>query len=241
VNAPLIGVTSNYTPAKDGKMGTNCVGEAYIQAVLRAGGLPVIIPAAVTRQDLSALFQRLDGLLLTGGGDINPNRFDGAPHPRVYDIDERRDEQEIDLVRMAAENGKPFLGICRGIQVINVALGGTLFTDISDQLPGAFKHDHYPDTPRDYLAHPVSVTPGSKLAKILGGEAFDVNSLHHQGTDRVAAQLSPVAFSTDHLVEAVELPGHPFGLGVQWHPEWLQAYEPQRQLFQALVKAALAQ
>ncbi|MBE0699622.1 MAG: gamma-glutamyl-gamma-aminobutyrate hydrolase family protein, partial [Anaerolineaceae bacterium] len=200
---------------------------------------PVIIPVAITSQDLQELFKRLNGLLLTGGGDINPDRFNGAPHPRVYDIDERRDEQEIDLVRLAAENGKPFLGICRGIQVINVAFGGTLFTDILDQMPGGFKHDYYPDSPRDYLAHPVSVTPGSMLAKILDGETFDVNSLHHQGTDRVAPQLSPVASSSDNLVEAVELQGHPFGLGVQWHPEWLQAYEPQRQLFRAFINAAL--
>lgn len=238
MDAPLIGVTANTMPAKDGRPGTNCVGEAYINAVLNAGGIPVIIPTAITPQKLPQLFQRLDGLLLTGGGDIDPARFNGKPHPRVYDIDDRRDDQETSLVRMAAETGKPFLGICRGIQVINVALGGSLYTDIWDQMPGAVKHDHFPDIPRDHLAHQVTIAPGSRLAQILGGESFSVNSLHHQGLERVAPGLAPVALAVDHLVEAVELEGHPFGLGVQWHPEWLQAYPPQRQLFQALIQAA---
>jgi putative glutamine amidotransferase len=238
VDAPLIGITANFMPAKDGRPGSNCVGEAYIHAVLHAGGIPFIIPTAVAAQDLTGLFQRLDGLLLTGGGDINPACFDGAPHPRVYDIDDRRDEQEIRLVEMAAGSGKPFLGICRGIQVINVALGGSLYTDIWDQMLGAVKHDYFPDTPRDYLAHPVTVLAESHLAKILGGESFMVNSLHHQGVERVAPGLVPVAFAVDQLVEGVEVPGHPFGLGVQWHPEWLQAHAPQRQLFEALVMAS---
>jgi putative glutamine amidotransferase len=189
-------------------------------------------------QNLPELFLRLDGILLTGGGDIDPARFNGVPHPRVYDIDERRDALEIHLVQMAVQNGKPFLGICRGIQVINVAMGGSLYTDIWDQMPGALKHDHFPNSPRDFLAHPVSVVTGSRLAEILSGEAFEVNSLHHQGLDQVAHALTPVAYSVDHLVEAVEIPGHPFALGVQWHPEWLQAHAPQRQLFQALVQAS---
>jgi putative glutamine amidotransferase len=239
VSAPLIGVTASVQPAKDGRSATTCVGEAYIQAVLNAGGIPLIIPTSVAGQNLLDLFQRLDGLLLTGGGDIDPVRFNGAPHPRVYDIDPPRDEQEIRLVSLAAENGKPFLGICRGIQVINVALGGSLYTDILDQLPGAVKHDHFPGPPRDYLAHPVVLTPDSRLAAILGGNSFSVNSLHHQGLERVAPGLAAVASSSvDGLVEAVELPGHPFGIGVQWHPEWLQAYAPQRHLFQALIQAA---
>jgi putative glutamine amidotransferase len=237
--APIIGVTSNLTPAKDGKIAVVSVGEAYIQSVLRAGGIPVVIPVGLSEAELQALFPRLDGILLTGGGDIDPERFNGPAHPRVYDIDPRRDDLEIRLVQMAAENDKPFLGICRGIQVINVALGGSLYTDISDQLPGSFKHDWYPDVPRSHLAHEVAVSQQSKLAGILGGAIFQVNSLHHQGLDRLAPGLTAAAFSTDRLIEAVELEGHRFGIGVQWHPEWLQEHAPQRQLFQALVQAAL--
>jgi putative glutamine amidotransferase len=238
LTAPVIGITSNYTPPKEGKFGTIAIGEAYVQAVLSAGGLPVILPVGLSGEDLQTLFARLDGLLLTGGGDIDPVRFAGLPHPRVYDIDERRDALEIRLVQMAAETGKPFLGICRGIQVINVALGGTLFTDISDQLTNSLRHDWYPNIPRDYLSHPVSVAKGSLLAQVLGGEAFEVNSLHHQGLERLAPALRVAAYAPDHLIEGVELPGHPFGLGVQWHPEWLQEHAPQRQLFHALVRAA---
>ncbi len=235
---PVIGVTSSYAPPKEGKFGTVMVGESYLQAVLNAGGVPVVLPVGLSTADLSALFSRLDGILLTGGGDIDPARFAGLPHPRVYDIDPRRDEMEIRLAQLAAESGKPFLGICRGIQVINVALGGSLFTDIGDQLPQPLRHDWYPDVPRNYLAHPVSLEPGSRLAQVLGGESFEVNSLHHQGLERLAPALKAVATSPDHLVEGVELPGHPFGLGVQWHPEWLQEHAPQRQLFRELVRAA---
>ncbi len=235
---PMIGITSSYVQPEDGRFGTVSVGESYIQAVLNAGGLPVIIPVGVSQAGLRDLFARIDGLLLTGGGDIDPQRFQGLPHPRVYGIDLRRDALEISLAQMAAQGGKPFLGICRGIQVINVALGGTLFTDISAQHPHALRHDWYPDIPRNYLAHPVTVAAGSRLAQILGGEEFEVNSLHHQGLDRVPPVLRVVAYAPDSLIEGVELPDHPFGIGIQWHPEWLQEHAPQRLLFEALVKAA---
>jgi putative glutamine amidotransferase len=238
ISMPIIGITSSYTHPDDGKFGAISVGESYVQAVLSAGGLPVIIPVGVSREGLRDLFARLDGLLLTGGGDIDPQRFQGLPHPRVYGIDLRRDELEISLAQMAAEARKPFLGICRGIQVINVALGGTLFTDIGDQHANALRHDWYPDIPRNYLAHPVAVAAGSRLAQILGGEEFEVNSLHHQGLDQVPPALRVVARAPDALIEGVELPGHPFGIGVQWHPEWLQEHTPQRLLFEALVRAA---
>lgn len=236
--APLIGVTSNFVPAEDGKFGTISVGESYIQAVIKAGGLPVVIPVGLSEQETKALFDRLDGLLLTGGADVDPARFGGLPHPRVYGIDPRRDAMEIQLAQMSAQRGKPFLGICRGIQVINVALGGTLYTDIADHKQNALRHDWFPNVPRDYLAHSVSLDESSRLAQILGGPACEVNSLHHQGLLEVAPGLNAVAFSPDALVEAVELPDHPFGLGVQWHPEWLQEHLPQRQLFQALIQAA---
>ncbi len=237
---PLIGVTASYIPPKDGPFGTVQVGESYVQAVIQAGGVPVVIPVGLSPEALQALFARLDGVLLTGGGDIDPRRFDGHPHPRVYDIDARRDDLEIRLAQSAAKSGKPFLGICRGIQVINVALGGTLFTDIGDQLANPLRHDWYPNVRRDYLAHSVAVTPGSRLAQALGGDSFEVNSLHHQGLEHIAPPLRAVACAPDQLIEGVELPDHPFGLGVQWHPEWLQEHAPQRQLFQALVKAASA-
>lgn len=235
---PLIGVTSNQIAPREEKTAQHSVADAYIQAVAQAGGMPVIIPTGLSDGMMRGLFDRLDGLLLTGGGDINPDRFGGLPHPRVYDVDARRDDLEIALARMASERGKPFLGICRGIQVINVALGGTLYTDIADQLPSALKHDCFPGYPRDHAAHTVAVDRDSCLGGVLGGESFEVNSLHHQGLGSLAASLKAAAWAGDGLVEAVELPGHPFGIGVQWHPEWLQAHASQRALFKVFVQAS---
>ena len=240
MSSPIIGVTTSYIPPEPDTSGQFAVGEKYIQAVLRAGGLPVMLPLDIPADGLAELLSRVDGLLLTGGADIDPARFGGVPHPRVYGVLESRDDQEIRLVQLAAEQGKPFLGICRGIQVINVAMGGTLYTDIGDQLPNPLKHDQFPGIPRDYLAHEVTVEPGSLLEKALGGRAFPVNSLHHQGVERLAPGLKAVACAPDRLIEAVELPGHPFGLGVQWHPEWLQEHEPHRQLLRVFVDAARA-
>ena len=231
----MIGVTT--ARSLNSKIPVISVTQAYIQAVLRAGGQPVLLPIGLTSKDLDELLPDLDGILLTGGGDIDPQRFNGAPHPRVYDIDIDRDNLEIELVQRAAQQQIPFLGICRGIQVINVALGGTLFTHVADQLPGALRHDWYPDIPRDTLAHGVEVQPGSLLAAVTGSTALKVNSLHHQGLKDTAPALQAIAVAPDGLTEAVELPGHPFGLGVQWHPEWMPEIDTAQAIFRAFTAA----
>ena len=238
--APLIGITASYSPADGSRAAQVIVGDAYLQAVLKAGGLPVIIPPVLAGQPLREVFARVDGILFTGGGDIDPALFNGRAHPRVYGIEPTRDTLEIELVRLAAGEGKPFLGICRGIQVVNVALGGTLFTDIADQHTPEIRHDNFPGMPRNFLAHSVNLADGSRLAQILGSLHVPVNSLHHQGVERVAPGLLSSATAPDQLIEGLELPGHPFGLAVQWHPEWLQEHAPQRALFSALVEAAQA-
>jgi len=232
----LIGITCGMKTLGEKKV----VGipEAYMLAIIKAGGLPVIIPETISPSELDGLRRRLDGLLLTGGADVDPLRFNGKPNPKVYGIDEQRDEVEIGLARLAASTGLPFLGICRGIQVLNVALGGTLFTDIADQLPGALKHDYDSNTERAREAHPVQLEAGSALAHILGGSSVKVNSLHHQGLEKIAAGLRPVGTAPDSLIEAVELTGHPFGLGVQWHPEAMPDSPQMQALFRAFVEAA---
>ena len=237
MSLPLIGITTSRGRNQAGLPNNNVL-EAYITSVKNAGGLPVLIPVGLGERQMQALRSRLDGVLFTGGGDIDPRRFGGRPHERVYDIEHERDNLEIGLAEIAARTDWPFLGICRGIQVINVAFGGTLYTDISDQMTGALKHDWYPNIPRETIAHPVKVEADTRLAEILGGTDIPVNSLHHQGIETLAAPLRPLAWSPDGLVEAVALEGHPFGLGVQWHPEWLQEHEPMRRLFQAFVQAA---
>jgi putative glutamine amidotransferase len=235
--APIIGITTQRA-ATAGSIPVVGSPESYIQAVQNAGGLPLLIPLDLTTPELDEVFSHLDGVLLHGGGDIDPVFFQGPAHSAVYGIDPDRDRVELHLVRQAAGSGKPFFGICRGIQVINVALGGTLYTHIHDQHPNALRHDWYPDIPRDYLAHPVQVAENSSLTKILGKSNVATNSLHHQGIHQPAPRLIPVAWAPDGIIEAVELTGHPFGLGVQWHPENLQAYPEMRALFQALVSAA---
>lgn len=235
--SPIIGVTAGRELSRM-QVEQHALSEKYTQAIQMAGGIPVIIPTGLDDSTTADLFQKLDGLLLTGGGDIDPVIFNGEPHPNVYGIDHQRDFLEIELVRLASHSGTPFLGICRGAQVINVALGGTLYTDIAAQLQDSERHDYYPNIPRNKIAHKLNIDNGSLLAKLAGGKRLSVNSLHHQGLKDVPPYLHPVAWSTDELVEAVELENHPFGLGVQWHPEWLVENPGNMGIFHGLVQAA---
>lgn len=234
---PVIGVTTYHGQTRE-RLPAVMLLRAYVTALVQAGGIPVLIPGDLAAQHRGTLFARLDGILFSGGGDIAVEHFNGTPHPRVGEVDPQRDALEIELLRAAAQDGKPFLGICRGCQVMNVALGGTLYTHIADQHPQALKHDYYPDVPRNYLAHPLRVEQDSHLAAILGATHLQVNSLHHQGLEKVASDLKPVAYAPDGLVEAVELCDHPFAIGVQWHPEWLTDQPAMWNLFQAFVEAA---
>lgn len=237
MNSPLIGITA-YRRHPAGKAIEHSLSEMYVQAVMRAGGVPLLIPVELSAQHAALLTPRLDGLLLSGGGDIQPERYGSQPHPRVASVDPLRDDLEIALVQIAVEQGLPFLGICRGVQVINVALGGTLYEDIASQCANPLRHDNYPDIPRDFLAHAVKAEAGSRLAAITGCTRFEVNSLHHQALRNAAPSLKAVAWAPDGVIEAVELPGHPFGLGVQWHPECIPDAPESLPLFKALVQAA---
>ncbi len=234
---PLIGITTARRPHAEVRSQI-VITEAYVQAVAAAGGCPIMIPLGLSPELLENLLARLDGILFTGGGDIDPAFYGAAPHPKVGDVDLDRDGVELYLLEKAVSQEVPFLGICRGLQLINVGLGGTLYVDITAQRSGSLRHDYYPDYPRDYLAHTVDVRTESRLTGILGNSQMEVNSMHHQGIDRLAPDLVQVASAPDGMVEAVELPDHPFGLAVQWHPEWLGAHAPMRALFEAFVNAA---
>jgi len=234
---PIIGVTTY--------QGNNTQGHAifallraYVEALVQAGGIPLLIPSNLHEKGVHSLFLRLDGILFTGGGDIDVDRFNGALHPRVDGVDKERDTIELALLKTFVEGKKPIFGICRGFQLITVGLGGTLYTHIEDQKPGAQKHDYSPDFPRNYLAHKVELHNGSRLRKIMAEDELSVNSLHHQGAKDIPGTLIATAFAPDGLVEAVELPDHPFGLAVQWHPEWLTDQASTRRLFQSFVSAA---
>ena len=186
--SPLIGLTTSRSVNEAGIL-TISTTEAYVQAILRAGGFPVLIPTGIPKDQAVELFGHLQGFLFTGGGDLDPDLFGGVHHPRVYGIEPLRDELEISLVQFAAREGFPFFGICRGIQVINVALGGTLFTNLSDQHPGEIRHDMFPGFPYNKITHPVEIVPGSLLDKIVGQASLPVNSLHHQGISATAKTL----------------------------------------------------
>lgn len=233
---PIIGITT-YDSTSQAGLPIVALQISYVNAILDAGGLPVLLPSQLNQGEWMEIYPSLRGILFTGGGDIAPGYFAGADHPKIGDVDDERDSLELPLLRFAAENGKPFLGICRGCQVVNVALGGTLYTHIPDQVVTDIRHDCYPDMPRNHIAHPVRVEEDSHIAKIFGEPILQVNSLHHQGIKDLAPTLKPVAYAPDGLIEAVEVPGHPFGFAVQWHPEWLTGQREMRNLFAAFIEA----
>ena len=233
---PIIGITTTQSKTVYGQP-TVMLMQSYINAVMQAGGVPILIPSLIAGDGWDTVYSRVDGILFSGGGDIGLEYSPGEPHPRIDEVDLARDSIELKLVRAAASDGKPFLGICRGCQVMNVALGGNLYTHIPDQLPNALDHS-YPGNMRTVLVHEVKIEEGTYLAEIFGEPILKVNSLHHQGLKEIAPSLRVSGYSPDGLVEAVELPDHPFGLAVQWHPEWLTDQEPTRNLFCKFVDAA---
>ncbi len=233
---PIIGITTNQSSNAYGQ-GTVLLTQAYVKAILQAGGVPVLIPSLIDNDGSDALYPRLDGILFTGGGDISLDHFKGDPHPRIDDVDPARDTVELNLLQAAVADGKPFLGICRGCQLVNIGLGGTLYTHIPDQLPNALDHS-YPGNMRTILVHEVKIEEGTHIADVLGEPIVKVNSHHHQGLKDIAPSLRVAGQSPDGLVEAIELPNHPFGLAVQWHPEWLTDQQPTRNLFRRFVEAA---
>ena len=235
---PLIGVTTAEVVDERG-LTYNRAYNMISRAIVRAGGLPVLIPTGLDEAALRELYERLDGILLPGGPDVDPAVFGEAAHPSVK-IDHARDAIELPIVRWAVADDLPLFGICRGHQVINVALGGDLIQDIPSQLDELVQpHDTPDDQPRSQPTHGVSISPESRLAAIMGGTSAAVNSLHHQAVRKAAPGMVVTAYSPDGLVEATELPGKQFALSVQWHPEDLyENDESMMRLFEAFVEAA---
>jgi putative glutamine amidotransferase len=210
------------------------VPDAYVRRVEEAGGFPILFPTAdpAFAPDAVAL---VDGLLLVGGDDVDPALY-GAARPDLCEgVDRERDDFEAAVVREAVSKGVPTLGVCRGLQVMNVALGGTLLEDLPTRVPDAGLH-RIPEEG----THPVRVEAGSRLHALLAAAALETNSHHHQAIDRPAARLAVVARSADGVVEAAEDPAHPFLVGVQWHPERMAGADATARLFRGLVRAASA-
>lgn len=234
---PLIGVTASH--------GFNEVGnsqfiirENYLTSILRAGGLPVVLPAALDEETIRAYLPRLDGLLLSGGGDIDPAYFGEAIIPECGEIDTLRDGFEMKLAPLAIAMNMPVFGICRGIQVLTVALGGTLYQDVEKQT-GIVREKHYQNAPYDKGIHEVTFTKGGLLERITGAERMHVNSTHHQCAKTVGDRLTVEAMSTDGLIEGVAMKGSERVYGVQFHPEHFSHLNPDAmRLFEYLVEQA---
>lgn len=235
---PIIAVTAGKgSPVNNQPMVS--LKDEYLTTITRNGGIPLLVATGMDVDTIPGMLARVDGVLLTGGSDLDPQLFGGGHNSRVHGIDQARDAFEIVLVKHLVESGKPFLGICRGIQVMNVALGGTLYLDIGDELPTALKHDYLTPTYKpDKLSHRVSVEEGSLLAGLVGTVSLIVNSRHHQAIKNLAESLKVTANAEDGIIEGVELPSHPFALGVQWHPESLQSDPRMNALFAGLVAAS---
>lgn len=233
---PLIGLTTHNPPMPTDSFPLIAVPKSYTQILMQSGAIPILIPLNLKPEFYPDLLSRIDGIIFTGGGDIEPARFNGVPHEKVNNVDHERDHAEISLLEQVRALNLPFMGICRGLQVINVALSGDLYTHISDQFPYALKHNCFSEHPPGYLAHPVEIKAGSRLAHIMGTTRAQVNSLHHQGIQTLAPEATPLAWAPDGLTEAIQVPNNPFGLAVQWHPEWLPDNIHAQALFAAFIE-----
>ena len=203
----------------------------YVSALRRAGAVPVLLPPGEAR--VTSVLDRLDAVVFAGGGDIDPSVYGGNHDPTIYMVDRDRDEMEIALARLAVQRDIPTLAICRGAQIMNVALGGTLHTHIPHVVG---EHVRHRLPPREPTPHPVTVEPDSRLARILGQTLTTPMSWHHQSIAKMATGLRAVAWAADGIIEAVEMPQHRWLLAVQWHPELTASTDSsQQRLFDALV------
>jgi putative glutamine amidotransferase len=224
----LIGITTYHRDEK----GYVMLPAHYADAVRRAGAIPLLIVPGEPRID--ELMQLLDGIILSGGGDVDPALYSDGEHAQVYWVDRERDQFEIDLVKRSIAADMPTLCICRGMQVLNVALGGSLIQHIPDEIENAIAHR---EAPRDPARHEVHLTPDSHLAQIMQSERVTTASWHHQAIDRLAPGLRVVGRAPDGVIEAVEIAEKPSLLAVQWHPELTAAQDSSQQaIFDALVR-----
>lgn len=215
------------------------VNAAYVRSVAQAGGVPLILSQLMGADRAARALEGCEGLVLTGGEDVDPGHYGADPSPALGSVDTGRDRFELALFAAARAVGLPILGICRGIQLINVALGGTLYQDLPSERPGPV--DHNPDVARNTRSHHVRLEPGSRAARALGVDRLVPNSFHHQAVKQLAPGLVATGWTDDGLIEAVEGdPGDGWLLAVQWHPEEMHADRaaPERGLFRALVEEA---
>ncbi len=233
---PLIGIFPQYDRANSQVM----VKESYLKMLNQAGALTCVLPLYNKHEDMVELIDMFDGFLVPGGPDILPAYFGEEPIPEFGTIEPLRDELELKLIPEIAKTNKPLLGICRGMQSINVALGGTMIQDIGAQTQPGVRVAHDQKSAHEVLTHTVRVKSKSLLGNIMGAEEIAVNSFHHQAVNAIGNDLIETAWAKDGIIEAIELKNHPFFIGVQWHPEWLvETSEYTSKLVNAFVKVAI--
>lgn len=235
---PVIGIPARSVVDSSNGFRYSGIPLTYSNAIERAGGAPILIPLHLSEETLRSIYTRIDALLLAGGVDVHPKEFGEQVQPYCGEIDTARDETELRVTRWALADGHPILGICRGIQMLNVAAGGSLYQDIPSQIETEQNHSYRSGDPYNLRAHPVQFDPNSRIAQWLGATSIDVNSLHHQALKNVAPGLRVIARSPDGVVEAVESEDERFLIGVQWHPELMEDDERFGKLFEAFVESA---
>jgi len=232
---PLIGITPWYDYDKR----ITYIKDGYIEGVARAGGLPVLLPLTVDEEFLADIMTRFDGFLLSGGADIDAVYYGEFNRPYNGEISPHRDRMEMYIARRAVELNKPLFGICRGIQVMNVALGGTLYQDIFSQVKGRELIKHSQNAPKWYPTHDISIERNSIVGAAFEGDSVYVNSFHHQAVKDVAPCFKVTSWAADGIIESIEHKEHIFAVGVQWHPELMWQKDPVHlRLFDAFVIAA---
>ena len=234
---PLIGLSCGLHPrGPDGEVFHASAAMAYVRALERLGALVVMIPPLKQNMEL---IRRFDGLILTGGTDIEPSLYGQKRTAPLMEPDRSRDEYEISLAQSTFEMDIPVLGICRGIQIINVALGGTLWQDIATQVAKSFSHSGFPEDLDAFKNHPVRLAKDSKLSEAFNGSReINVNSAHHQAVQDLGSNLQATAYAPDGLIEAIESIAHEWVVGVQWHPERQEKFDTNREaIFNAFVAA----
>lgn len=226
---PRIGVTMAWAAATERGPARVTLNEAYVRAVEAAGAVPVMIPPGGNEAAVGAYLDVIDGLVLTGGGDVDPTRYGETAHASVAGVSGERDDMEFAVVRGALERGMPVLAICRGMQVLNVALGGSLVQHIPEAFPGS-QHQQTPAEARSALTHDVRLELDSLAARVMGVTGLRTNSMHHQAMGRPGDGIVATGWAADGVIEACELRGRAV-LGVQWHPEELAGEREARALF----------
>ncbi len=233
----IVGITCGLQP-RDYDGARHTLNLTYSQAIEKAGGVPLILPVTDNPETISAYLEAVDGLLLTGGVDVHPSLYGEAEHPKLDEVDRPRDTLEMALTRQALAQDKPIFAICRGLQLLNVVLGGTLYQDLPSQNPTGIEHQQRNGRiPRAQTTHPFEAVSGSRLASLLGTQHSECNSFHHQALKTIGEGLITTASAPDGIVEGAEMPDKSFVVGVQFHPEdTFQVHEPSRRLFSAFVE-----